>query len=151
MSPAALSTSAASGTGRGILQTRFWKNSSGYSQASACTSWGRASVTAGTRLRRVGQDAHGGEGGGHDLLGAVDPVPVLRDRPKRIVDGDITVVLRLQLLQHGVRAARGEDVAGQQQHGDAVDRGKGRAGDHVGRARTDGGGAGEGLQTILLP
>src|SRR3712207_8397197 len=37
--------------------------------------------------------------------------------------------------------AGGEDVAGQQQHGQPVDRGEGRAGQHVGRAGTDGGGA----------
>ena len=44
---------------------------------------------------------------------------------------------RLELLQHRVRPAAGERVAGQQQHRQAVDRRERRAGDHVRRARPD--------------
>ena len=55
----------------------------------------------------------------------------------------------LDLLQHRRLNAFGEDVAGQQQHGQAIDRRHCSARQHVGRAWPDRGGAGEGLQPVL--
>ena len=49
----------------------------------------------------------------------------------------------LELLEHRRRAARREDVARQQQHRQAVDRGQRGAGQHVRRARPDRARAGE--------
>ena len=56
----------------------------------------------------------------------------------------------LELLQNGVWSARGEDVAGQEEHGQAVYRGEGRSRNHVGGAGTYGGSAGEGLEAVFL-
>ena len=54
------------------------------------------------------------------------------------------------LLEHRGGDPGGEDVARQQQHGQAVDGGRGRPGDHVGRPRADRGGAGEGGQAVAV-
>ena len=54
----------------------------------------------------------------------------------------------LQLLQHRAADPGGEDVAGQQQHREPVDRGQRRAGEHVGRRRADRRGAGHGRQPV---
>ncbi len=57
--------------------------------------------------------------------------------------------LGLQLLQHRGDVAPCEEVPRQEQHGQAVDRGARRGGDHVGGPRPDGGRAGERLQAVL--
>jgi len=95
------------------------------------------------------QHTHRFRQGGEQLLRAGDAIPVARDRLEAVVDRNVLRVLPLKLLQHGGRRALGEDVAGQQQHGDAVDRRRRRAGDHVGRAGADGRSADEGLQAIF--
>lgn len=46
MAATARASAARSGTGRAMCQTRLANSSSGQSQASACTSWGKATVTA---------------------------------------------------------------------------------------------------------
>ena len=102
-------------------------------------------------LRRVGQHAHRGDQGRRKLLGTPDPVEVLRDGAEDVVDGDVTGVRQLELLQQGRRAPVGERVRGQQQDRDPVDRGQGSAGDHVGGAGTDAGGDGPGLQAVAHP
>jgi len=53
-----------------------------------------------------------------------------------------------KLLQDRTDVAPREDVAGQQKHGEAIDRGQRRPRDHVGRARPDGTHAGEGPEAI---
>ncbi len=66
-----------------------------------------------------------------------DAVEIARHRLEAIVGGHAAVVEILDLLQHRVRRARGEHVAGQQQHRQAVDVRQRRGGHHVGRAGTD--------------
>ena len=95
-----------------------------------------------TRLRGVGENANRLQRRRHQLLGPRDPVPVAGDRLERIVDGRIAAPGQLELLQDRVHAARGEDIARQQQDRQAVDRRQRRAGDHVGGARSDRAGAG---------
>ena len=68
----------------------------------------------GAGFGRVGQYAHGVNRGAHQLLGAVDPVPVLTHRLERIVGADAQVVELLDLLQHRVRLTAGVHIARQQ-------------------------------------
>ena len=109
--------------------------------ASAWTSWHSASVTGPHSAGSV-STGHGAGEGGDDLLGPGDAVEIARDRAEAVVRRDGAVGEHLDLLQHGVGAAVGEDVARQQQKRHAVDMGDGGGGDHVGRAGADGGGAG---------
>src|SRR5215211_3554535 len=102
-------------------------------------------------LGLVGQDAHGRERSGDYLLGTVYPVPVSGDGPEAVVDREGAVVRSLELLQHGVGGARGEDVAGQEQNGQAVDGRERRPGRHVGGAWSYGGRAGERPEAVLRP
>jgi len=102
-----------------------------------------------TGIRRGGQDTHGLRQGGQELLRAGQAIPVTGDRLEAVVDRDVLRMLPFKLLEHGGLEAPGEDVAGQQQHRDAVDGGGRRAGDHVGRAGADRRRAGEGLQAVL--
>ena len=51
-------------------------------------------------------------------------------------------------MQHGRHVAAGEDIAGKQQHGQAVDGCQRSAGNHVGCAGADGGGAGKGAHSV---
>ncbi len=97
---------------------------------------------AGEHPQRLGQRRQ-------QLIGPVDPVPILADRPEAIVGRKILAPRRLDLLQHRRHVAPSEDIAGDQQHGQPVDGRRGCAGDHVRRARPDGRQAGEGLQAIL--
>src|SRR6266446_7677011 len=53
-----------------------------------------------------------------------------------------------KLLQDRADVPAGEDVSGQQQHWNAINRGRGRACHHVRRARPDGTDAGESAQAI---
>ena len=57
----------------------------------------------------------------------------------------------LELLQDGVSDPGGEEVAREQQYRQPVDRGQCGAGDHVGRARADRRGAGQGRQAVTHP
>ena len=89
---------------------------------------------------RVGHRAEGARQRGQQLLGPGDAVEIAADRPEAVVGADRAVAEILDLLQHRVGAAAGEDVAGQQQHRQAVHMGQRRGGHHVGRARPDRGG-----------
>ena len=91
----------------------------------------------GAGLGRIGQHPHRRQQRGDELLGALDAVPVAGDRAQRVVDRDVVGARVLEFLQHGAGRASGEDVAGQQQHGQPADRRERRAGDHVRRARAD--------------
>ncbi len=104
----------------------------------------------GAGVRRAGQHAHGFGQRGDDLVRPVDAVPVAADRLEAVVDADVLGMLGFELLQHRGHVAPGEDVAGQEQHRQAVDGGRGRAGDHVGGAGADGRGAREGAQPVVV-
>ena len=106
--------------------------------------------TDGARIGGVGQHAHGVEHRAHQLLGAVDPVPVAADGAEGIVGGQAHVMRLLDLLQHRVRLAARVDIARQQEHGDVVGRGGRRRGDHVGGAGADRAGHGEDLLSLHL-
>ena len=112
---------------------------------SACPA---ATQRDGAGLGRRGQHAHRFGQRGQQLLGAIDAIPVPRHRPEAIVDRHVLGLRRLELLQHGRRRAIGEDVAGQQQHRQAIDRRAGGAGHHVGRAGADRRGARQRAQPI---
>ena len=75
----------------------------------------------GAGLGRVGEHAHRGEQRGRQLFGPVDPVEEPGDRPERVVDRHVVRARVLQLLQHRAGDPGREDVAGQQQHREAVD------------------------------
>ncbi len=71
------------------------------------------------------------------MLGAADAVEVAHDGAEAVVGGDGGVVEVLDLLQHRVGGAVGEDVAGDEQDRQAVDMRQRRRRHHVGRARPD--------------
>ena len=96
-------------------------------------------------FRRVGQDAHGVDAGAHQLFRAGNAVPVFADCAESVIGADAEIVALFNLLEHRIRLAGGEDIARQQQQWDAVGAGGAGGGDHVGRSRTDGGGAGDNL------
>ena len=75
--------------------------------------------------------------------GRSNPIPVTRDRLETIVYRNILCGRRLKLLQHGSDIATRKNITGQQQHGQAIYGGGGRAGDHIGSAWSDGRGADE--------
>ena len=100
-------------------------------------------------LCRVGQYPHGAQEGRDQLLGPVDAVPVAGDGLEGVVDRDVQRARVLQLLQHRIRVAGGEDVGGQQQHREPVGGGQRGTGHHVEGARADRGGHSPGLQPVL--
>ena len=81
-----------------------------------------------------------------DLRRARDAVPVARDRPERVVDGDRRLAEVLDLLQHGIGDARVERVAGQQQQRQAIG-----VGHRCGRDQVHGAGADRGRRCHQLP
>ena len=103
-----------------------------------------------TGVGGVGQNAHGGDHVGHDLLGTVDTAPVLGNSLESVMSGDGQVVGLLHLLQNGVGLTGGIDIAGQQQHGDVVGSGGGSGSDHIGGAGAHGGGDGHDLLALGL-
>jgi hypothetical protein len=62
-------------------------------------------------IGRVGQDGHGAGERRDDLLGPGDAVEIARDRAEAVVRGHGAVGKDLDLLQHRVGSAVGEDVA----------------------------------------
>ena len=132
---ARVSSSRAGGVRRG-LQTRSANRLAGQSQASACTSWHSASVTGPQPAGSV-RTCMARWKARHQLLGPRDAVEVARQRPQAVVGRDEPVAEVLELLQHRVGPARGEHIAGQQQHRQAVDVRHRRGGGEVGRARPD--------------
>ena len=75
---------------------------------------------------RAGESAHPLQQGGRQLVGSVDPVPVLGDRLERVVGRVVPGEARLQLLEDRSGPPAGEDVAGQAQHGQPVHGGRWR-------------------------
>ncbi len=104
---------------------------------------GQGHGTAGGRVRQGGNRARQGR---EQLLRIHDAVEIARQRFKSIVDGDAAVRAIFQLLQDGVRCARDKHVAGQQEHGQAVDVGQRGRRQQVGGAGTDGSGDGQHAQ-----
>ena len=72
-----------------------------------------------------------------DLRRARDAIPVARDGPEGVVDGDRRLVELLDLLEHRVGDARMERVAGEQQQRQPVGVRDGGGGDHVHGAGAD--------------
>ena len=91
---------------------------------------------------RIGQHRHGAVERRDQLLGPRDAVEIARHRPEAVIDATRAVAEILDLLQHRIGQAVGEDIAGQQQHRQAVDMGDRRGRHHVGGAGADRGGAG---------
>ncbi len=104
----------------------------------------------GAGFRRVCEHAHGMDRRRHQLLRAVDTVPVFAHRAEGIVGADAQVVELLDLLQHRVRLAAGVHITGQQQQRDPVGRGGRRRGEHIRRAGAYRGGACVDLATQML-
>ena len=105
----------------------------------------------GAGLGLVDEDSHRLRRGGHDLLGAPDPVEVAGNGAEAIVHGDVSRPRNLELLEHGLGPARREDVAGNEQDGDTVDRRERGTGDHVRRSGPDRGRAYERAEPVLHP
>ena len=91
----------------------------------------------GAAFGRIRQHLHRALEGGHDLLGPGDAVEITRDGPEAVIGGDGPVAEILDLLQHRIGAAPGEDVARQQQHRQAIDVRDGSSRHHIGRAWPD--------------
>ena len=149
-SPTARASAAGSGAGRGTCQTRSLEQLGGPVERLGLDVLGqRDRRRAGLGL--VGQDAHRAEQRGGQLLRAMDPVEEPRHRPERVVDGHVRPERELELLEDGVRDARRERVARQQQDRQPVDRRERGAGDHVRRARPDRRRAGERREPVPHP
>ena len=86
---------------------------------------------------RIGQHLHGAVERRDDLLGPRDAVEIARHGAEAVVGADGAVAETFHLLQHRIGRAVGEDVAGKQQHRQAVDVGECCGRHHVGRARAD--------------
>ncbi len=98
---------------------------------------------------RVGHHPKRAGQGGQDMLGPADPVEVAHDGAEAVVGRHGRVVEILDLLQHRVGRAVGEDVAGDEEDRQAVHMRHGGGGDHVGRPRPDRGGDGHRLPPML--
>ena len=96
----------------------------------------------GAAFHRVGQHAHRRRQRSQQLFGAHDPVEQARDGAETVIGRDGGIARHLDLLQHRVGAAAGEDVAGQEQHRQAVHMRQRRRRHHVGRTWPDRGRAG---------
>ena len=133
---AAAASSRWSGRSRRSSCTTGSNSRTGKSQASACTSCGKpmkaGPQSAGSTIVAIasGSDCA-------TCAGLRDAVPVARDRPERVVDGDRRLAEVLDLLQHGIGDARVERVAGEQQQRQAVGVGDRRGRDHVHGAGAD--------------
>ena len=92
----------------------------------------------GSAIGGVGEHNHGAVQRGDQLFGPCDAVEITRDGFEAVIHRNGAVTEIFNMLQHGVGQAVGEDIAGQQQHGHAVDVGYGSGGYHVQGARADG-------------
>jgi hypothetical protein len=93
-------------------------------------------------IGRIGQDGKRARQRRHDLLGTRDAIEIARHRPEAVVRARRPVAEVFDLLQHRIGLPIGENVAGDQQHRQAIDvRDRCRC-DHVGRAGADRGRAG---------
>ncbi len=98
----------------------------------------RESERHGSGLDRVGEHAHGVQGGGDERFRPGDPVEVPRHRAQAVVHRHIARVRDFELLEHRVGGAAGEGVAGEEQDRKVVDGREGGAGDEVRGAGADG-------------
>ena len=103
----------------------------------------------GTGIRRIGQRAHRLHEGGKQLLGAVDAIEEGRYGAESIVTCGIERLRILNLLENGIRVARGELIGGEEEDGHAVGGGQCGTGYHVERARANRRRAHVGLQAVL--
>ena len=101
-------------------------------------------------LSRVSQHAHRIDQRAHQLLGTLNPVPILADRLERIVRRNCKGVALLNLLQHRVRLSGRIGIRREYQQRNVVDRRGTAGGDHVGRAGADRGCAGDDLLPVIL-
>ena len=77
---------------------------------------------------------------GQQMLGAGEAVEVAADRAEAVIRADRPIIEILDLLQHRIRPAICEDVAGDQQNRQPVDMRQRGGSNHVGGARADRGG-----------
>jgi hypothetical protein len=89
--------------------------------------------------RGIGHDLDGARQGGQDLLSARNAVKVAGHRAEGVAGAHIALLEALDLLEHRVGGAGGEDVTGQEQDWQAVDMRHRRGRDHVGCARANAG------------
>jgi len=90
---------------------------------------------------RGSQYSHGLGKSSQQLLRALHPVPIPRDRLETVVYRNVLSERRLQLLQHRSDVASGEKISGKQQYWKAVYRRQSGTGHHVGGSGTNGTGA----------
>ncbi len=96
----------------------------------------------GPAIGRIGQHGQGPLQRRHELFGSGDAVEIARHGPEAVVGRDRAVAPILHLLEHGVGAPVGEDVAGNEQHRQPVHVGDAGRRHHVGGTGTDRGRAG---------
>ena len=148
MRSTALAIDAASGTGRGMCQTRRARKLLGKVVRLGLHVL-RERERHGTRLRLVDEDAHRRQCRGHQLLRPFDAIEVARHRFQGVVDRDVAAPGILQLLQDRIGTPRCEHISGQQQHGQPVHGRQRGAGDEVRRAGADRGRACERREPVL--
>ena len=102
----------------------------------------------GAGFRRVGEDTHGTQQGGNQLLGSIDAIEEARHRAERVVDGDIQRRGILKLLQNRIGDTGGELVGGEDEDGQAIGGRQGRTGHHVEGSGADRCGRHPGLEAI---
>ena len=88
-------------------------------------------------IHRIEQNSERGRQRRKELLGSRDAIPIARHRAEAIIRGHGRVAEILDLLQDRIGTPIGENVAGQQQHRQAVHMRQRRRGHHVGGARAD--------------
>ena len=150
MTAAARAIAAGSATGRGTCQVRRREQFDRPVECLCLHVFGKADGH-GPRLGGIGEHSHRSEEGTGQLLGTLHPVEPARHGPEGVVDRHIPAARVLELLEHRVRRAARKDVGRQQQHGEAVDGGKGGACDHVRRPRADRRRAGERREPVPHP
>ena len=104
----------------------------------------------GAAIGRVRHGAHGAGKGCQQLLRPHDAVEITADRAEAVIHRHRAIAEIFELLQDRIGPTIGEDVAGDQQHGKAVDMGKGGGRHHVCRTRADGGGDRHGAAAAQL-
>ena len=91
-------------------------------------------------IGRIGHHPQGTGQRGQDMFGARDAVEIAHHRAEAVIRGNGGIVEILNLLQDRIGRAVGEHIAGDEENRQAVHMGQRGGGDHIGRARADGGG-----------